>query len=70
MGKRYKIKHCPHWPAGREQGVVESIQHCMQCEAYKELRRGLDPETSLPDKIKYLRSVQILGIELKKTCDK
>ena len=66
MGKRYKFKHCPHCPAGREEGVVESSQHWMQCEAYKELRRGLDPEASLSDRIKYLRSVQILRIELEK----
>ena len=66
MGKRYKFKHCPHCPAGREEGVVESSQHWMQCEAYKELRRGLDPETSLPDRIKYLRNVQTLRIELEK----
>ena len=66
MGKRCKFKNCPHCPAGRDEGVVESSQHWKQCEAYKELRRGLDPEASLSDRIKYLTSVQILRIELEK----
>ena len=66
MGKRYKYKHCPHCPAGREDKVVESSEHWMTCEAYVELRRGLDPEANLSDRIKYIRSVQILRIELEK----
>ena len=66
MGKRYKFKHCPHCPAGLEEKVVESSQHWMECEAYKELRLGLDPERNLPDGIKYIRSVQALRIELEK----
>ena len=66
MGKRYKYKHCPHCPAGREELVVESSQHWMECEAYQELRRGLDPEGSVSDRLKYLRSVQFLRAELEK----
>ena len=66
MGKRYKYKKCPHCPAGREDKVVESSEHWMTCQAYVELRRGLDPETNLSDRIKYIRSVQILRIELEK----
>ena len=66
MGKRYKFKYCPHCPAGRDEGVIESSQHWMECAAYTELRRGLDPEGSLPDRLKFIRSVQILRIELEK----
>ena len=66
MGKRYIYKHCPHCPAGREDKEVESSDHWMKCEAYVELRRGLDPETNLSDRLKYLRSVQVLRIELEK----
>ena len=60
MGKHYKYKKCPHCPAGREDQVVESSQHWMTCQAYVELRRGLDPETNLSDRIKYIRSVCVL----------
>ena len=66
MGKQYKFKHCPQCPAGLEEKVVESSQHWMECEAYKELRLGLDPEGSLPGRLKYIRSVQALRIELEK----
>ena len=67
MGKKYKSKECPHCILGREQGVEESSQHWLECEAYSELRRGLDPETILRDRVLYLRRVQLLRIELEKT---
>ena len=44
MGKRYKYKHCPHCPAGRQNGDVETSQHWFVCEAYEKFRRGVDPE--------------------------
>ena len=67
MGKKYKNKECPHCIPGREQGVEESSQHWLDCEAYSELRRGLDPQTILKDRVLYLRRVQLLRIELEKT---
>ena len=67
MGKKYKNKQCPHCIPGREHGVEESSQHWLDCEAYSELRRGMDPETILKDRVLYLRRVQLLRIELEKT---
>ena len=67
MGKKYKSKECPHCIPGREQGVEESSQHWLECKAYSELRRGLDPENVLKDRVLYLRRVQLLRIELEKT---
>ena len=46
--------------------VEESSQHWLECQAYVELRRGLDPENSLEDRVLYLRRVQILRTELEK----
>ena len=66
MGKKYKTKACPHCPAGQLEGVEESSQHWLDCQAYLELRRGLDPETNLEDRVLYLRRVQILRTELEK----
>ena len=66
MGKKYSGKACPHCPAGRQEGVEESSQHWLDCEAYVELRRGLDPECVLEDRVLYLRRVQALRTELEK----
>ena len=59
MGRRYSGKTCPHCEAGREEGAIESSQHWLSCEAYRELRAGLDPEYNLDDRIVFLRRVQI-----------
>ena len=66
MGRKYKYKHCPHCPAGRNIGVVESNQHWMECVAYIPLRDGMDPELNLQDRIKYLRRVQIFRADMDK----
>ena len=67
MGKKYQSKECPHCILGREQGVEESSQHWLECEAYSEFRRGVDPATVLKDRVVYLRRVQLLRNELEKT---
>ena len=66
MGKKYRSKACPHCTAGQLEKVEEFSQHWLECQAYVELRRGLDPENSLEDRVLYLRRVQILRTELVK----
>ena len=66
MGRKYTSKACPHCPAGQLEGVEESSRHWLDCQAYAELRRGLDPECVLEDRVLYLRRVQALRIELEK----
>jgi hypothetical protein len=66
MGRRYSGKTCPHCEAGREDGAIESSQHWLSCEAYVELRAGLDPEYDLDDRIVFLRRVQIHRTTLEK----
>ena len=45
---------------------VDSSQYWMECAAYLELGRGLDPEGCLPGRVRFIRSVQILRTELEK----
>ena len=66
MGNKYPSKACPHCPAGRQQGEVETSHHWFLCEAYSEFRRGVDPEMNLQDRVVYLRRVQLLRAELEK----
>ena len=51
---------------GREDGAIESSQHWLSCEAYVELRAGLDPEYDLDDRVVFLRRVQIHRTTLEK----
>ena len=60
MGKKYKIKECPHCPEGREEGVEETSYHWLTCQAYLEPRHGIDPELVLKDRMIYLRRVQYM----------
>ena len=60
MGKRYSCKFCPHCSAGRQDGVIENSQHWLECSAYREFRKGVDPENVLEDRLKYIRRVQML----------
>ena len=64
MGRRYSGKTCPHCESGREDGAIESSQHWLSCEAYTELRTGLDPESNLDHRIVFLRRVQLHRITL------
>ena len=65
-GKYAGARACPHCPAGRESGEVETGEHWLTCEAYSELRQGLNPELCVKDRLKYLRLVQLVRIELEK----
>jgi hypothetical protein len=66
MGRRYSGKTCPHCQAGREDGEIESSLHWLSCEAYSELRAGMDPELNLDHRVVYLRRVQLHRMELEK----
>ena len=57
MKGKYKKYNCPHCREGMDEGVLESPQHLMQCEAYLDLRRGLNPEEDQLDRPGYLRNV-------------
>jgi hypothetical protein len=66
MGRRYSGKTCPHCEEGREDGAIETSQRWLSCEAYKELRSGLNPEEDVDHRIIYLRRVQLHRIVLEK----
>ena len=52
--------------AGQVLGVVESPQHWLECEAYRDLRDGKDPEGVRRDRLPYLRNVIKRRKELEK----
>ena len=57
MSKKYNSPYCPHCAAGQVLGAVESPQHWLTCEAYREFRDGVDPELVRKDRVSYLRKV-------------
>jgi hypothetical protein len=62
MGRRYSGKTCPHCEADREDGAIESSQHWLTCEAYAELRAGLDPECNLEDGSSFSGRSRYIGL--------
>ena len=66
MGRRYSGKTCPHCEDGREDGAIESSRHWLTCEAYSELRAGLDPELNVDHRVVFLRRVQLHRMQLEK----
>ena len=66
MGRRYSGKTCPHCEEGREDGAIETSQHWLSCEAYKELRAGLNPDDDVDHRVIYLRRVQLHRMILEK----
>ena len=48
---------CPHCLLGRSVGVAESPADLLECEAYSDLRRGIDPELVDTDRAPYLQKV-------------
>jgi hypothetical protein len=57
MKAKYKQYHCPHCNDGRLSGTLESPSHLMECDAYSELRKGINPESFIQERPGYLRSV-------------
>ena len=66
MDRRYSGKTCPHCEDGREDGVIESSHHWLSCEAYAELRAGLDPENNVDHIVVFFRRVQLHRLQLEK----
>ena len=64
MKGRYRQYACPHCCEGRDLGTLETPQHLMQCEAYLQLRQGLNPEEDLVDRSSCLRKVMAKRKEL------
>ena len=65
-GKYGGLKACPHCSEGRDAGEEESGVHWLTCTAYTRFRQGLDPEGVFKDRMKFLRMVQLVRLELEK----
>ena len=70
MSKKYSSPYCPHCAAGQVLGAVESPEHWMSCEAYREYRDGRNPDIVQKDCIVYLRKVLRKRKELEKNLEK
>jgi hypothetical protein len=70
MSKKYSSPYCPHCAAGQVLGAVESPDHWMSCEAYREYRDGLNPDIVQKDRFVYLRKVLRNRKELEKELEK
>ena len=66
MGRSYTGKTCPHCEDGREDGAIETSRHWLSCMAYSDLRRGLNPEEDIQDRVVFLRRVQLYRMTLEK----
>ena len=67
-GKYVKNQYnCPHYVKGREEGALETPDHMLStCEAYSDLREGLNPEAVLEDRATFLRGAIKRRKELEK----
>ena len=63
-GKYGGLKACPHCSEGRDAGEEES--GVLTCTAYTRFRQGLDPEGVFKDRMKFLRMVHLVRLELEK----
>ena len=57
---------CPHCQEGRVDRVEESPSHLLRCNAYVDLRVGVDPELNRKYRARYLRAVNNRRTELEK----
>ena len=58
MKAKYNKKYnCPHCREGIEEGTLESPLHLIDCQAYSDLRQGINPEQNYEDRAVYLRKV-------------
>ena len=55
---------CPHCDLGRSLGVAETPAHLLECQAYLNLRQGIDPELVEEDRAPYLSRVVLRRKEL------
>ena len=56
-GKYNKKYTCPHCQEGRDLGTIETPTHLMSCQAYLNLREGINPDEDFKDRAGYLREV-------------
>ena len=57
MKGKYKGYNCPHCNDGCSKGALETPVHLMHCQAYTDLRQGINPEEDQTDRAGYLRKV-------------
>ena len=57
MKGKYKQYNCPHCSDGLHNGTLETPSHLMQCQAYADLRQGINPEEDQRDRPCYLMRV-------------
>ena len=57
MKAKYNQYNCPHCEEGTKEGVLESPLHLLSCQAYTDLREGMNPEQCFEDRAVYLRKV-------------
>ena len=55
---------CPHCDLGRSVGLAETPAHLLECDAYLNLRQGIDPELVDEDRAPYLSRVVLRRKEL------
>jgi hypothetical protein len=71
MKGKYKNGYqCPHCSDGMIRGTLESPSHLMQCEAYRDLRQGINPDDLQKDRPGYLRNVIARRKELEAKLEK
>ena len=71
MKGKYKNGYwCPHCSDGTIRGTLESPGHRMQCEAYRDLRQGINPDDLQKDRPGYLRNVIARRKELEAMLEK
>ena len=57
MKGKYSKYNCPHCEDGQSNGILETHLHLMHCQAYIDLRQGINPEEDQLDRPEYLRGV-------------
>ena len=57
MKGKYSNYNCPHCEDGQRNGIIETPSHLMHCQAYSDLRQGINPEEDQLDRPGYLRGV-------------
>ena len=55
--KKYNCPHCTICGEGIEEGTLESPLHLIDCQAYSDLRQGMNPEQNYEDRAVYLRKI-------------
>ena len=59
MKGKYKQYSSPHCSEGMNEKVLKNPQHLLQCQAYQDLRLGINPEDNQKDRPSYLQKSRI-----------